>query len=73
MEELGEYSANRNDIKSYIKNKVFKNFLTSKQSSTAPKVTKPKSSRKGGKKYKTTRKYKKIKKVKKSKKSKKYN
>jgi hypothetical protein len=68
MEELGEYSANRNDIKSYIKNKVFKNFLISKQSSSPPKVSKAKSSRKGGKKYKKTRKYKKVKKSKKSKK-----
>lgn len=64
MEELGEYSANRNDIKSYIKNKVFQKFLTSKQSSSPPKVSKAKSSRKGGKKYKKTRKYKKVKKVK---------
>jgi hypothetical protein len=68
MEELGEYSANRNDINSYIKNKVFKNFLISKQSSSPPKVSKAKSSRKGGKKYKKTRKYKKVKKSKKSKK-----
>jgi hypothetical protein len=68
MEELGEYSANRNDIKSHIKNKVFKNFLISKQSSSPPKVSKAKSSRKGGKKYKKTRKYKKVKKSKKSKK-----
>ena len=58
MEELEEYSRNKGIIKTYIQNKVFKNFLISRQSG----------SRKGGKKYKKTKKYKKVKKSKKSRK-----
>lgn len=62
MEELDEYLRNKGVIKTYIQNKVFKNFLRSRQSG----------SRKGGKKYKKTKKYKKGKKGKNVKKSRKY-
>ena len=68
MEELDEYLRNKGVIKTYIQNKVFKNFLRSIPTAVAPKVTKVKSNRKGGKKYKKTTKYKKIKKSKKSRK-----
>ncbi len=74
-EELGEYSANKADIKLYIKNKVFKKFLRSKQESVStavPNVAKARISKKGGKKYKKTKKYKKNKKCKKSRKYKRY-
>jgi len=67
IEELREYSANKVDIKSYIKDKIFKNFLISKQGSAS--ASKPRSTKKGGKKYKK-RKY--TKSTKKSRKSRKY-
>jgi hypothetical protein len=67
IEELREYSANKVDIKYYIKDKVFKNFLRSKQPSSAA-ASKPRSTKKGGKKYKKPKYTKKSKKTRKSKK-----
>ena len=67
IEELREYSANKVDIKYYIKDKVFKNFLRSKQPSSAS-ASKPRSSKKGGKKYKKPKYTKRSKKTRKSRK-----
>ena len=69
-EELREYSTNKSIIKSYITGKVFKNFLKSQQSSisASKSASKPRATKKGGKKYKK-RKY--TKSTKKSRKSRK--
>jgi len=71
-EELREYSTNKSNIKSYIQNKVSKNFLRSKQSSIpAPKTKTTKATKKGGKKYKKRKYTKSTKKSSKTKKSRK--
>lgn len=70
IEELHEYSANKVEIKSYIKDKVFKKFLRSKQSSTpaSKPASKSRATKKGGKKYKKPKYTKKSKKTRKSRK-----